>query len=116
SLANAQLDLGQVDVAAESWNEWLSVFQVVNDWFGIIWTLVGLSLVAAARRQDDRVLRLAGAADRLTREYSLTIWSFRAQQLDAAREQAHATLGAGRGKAAWEEGHTMTTAEALEDA
>ena len=115
SLANAQLDLGQVDEAAESWNESLSVFRVVNDWFGIIWSLLGLSLVAAARRQDDRVLRLAGAADRLTREYSLTTWSFRAQQLEHARKQALDRLGSrGRGEAAWKEGQTMTTAEALE--
>ncbi|HEY4889099.1 MAG TPA: LuxR C-terminal-related transcriptional regulator [Candidatus Dormibacteraeota bacterium] len=115
SLANAQLDLGQVDEAAESWGESLSVFRVVHDWFGIIWSLIGLSLVAAARRQDDRALRLAGAADRLTREYSLTTWSFRAQQLEDARKQAHDRLGTkGRGEAAWKEGQTMTTAEALE--
>ena len=115
SLANAQLDLGQVDEAAQSWNESLSVFRVVNDWFGIIWSLTGLSLVAAARGQDDRVLRLGGAADRLTREYSLTTWSFRAQQLEESRKQAHDRLGkAGRGEAAWNEGEAMTTGEALE--
>jgi len=33
-------------------------------------------------------LRLAGAADRLSREYSLTTWSFRAQQLEAACQHA----------------------------
>ena len=115
SLANAQLDLGQVDEAAESWNESLSVFRVVNDWFGIIWSLLGLSLVAAARRQDDRALRLAGAADRLAREYSLTTWSFRGQQLEDASKQALHRLGTkGRGEAALKEGRTMTTAEALE--
>ena len=115
SLANAQLDAGQVDKAAESWNESLSVFRVVNDWLGVIWSLLGLSLVAAARRQDDRVLRLAGAADRLAREYSLTTWSFRGQQLEDARTQALHRLGIkGRGEAALKEGHTLTTAEALE--
>jgi predicted ATPase/DNA-binding CsgD family transcriptional regulator len=113
SLANAQLDQGQIDEAAESWNESLSVFRVVNDWFGIIWSLLGLSLVALARRQDDRVLRLAGAADRLTREYSLTTWSFRAQQMEEARMRARDRLGT-RGEAAWKEGQTMTTDEALE--
>jgi non-specific serine/threonine protein kinase len=115
SLANAQLDHGDVDRAAESWGESLAVFRVVNDWFGIIWSLVGLSLVAAARRQDDRTLRLAGAADRLSREYSLTTWSFRAQQLEAACQHARDRLGAkGRGESAWNEGQAMTTAEALE--
>jgi non-specific serine/threonine protein kinase len=113
SLANAQLDQGQVDEAADSWKESLSVFRVVNDWFGIIWSLVGLSLVASARRQDDRVLRLAGAADRLRREYSLATWSFRAQQMDDARKRASDRLGT-RGENAWKEGQTMTTDEALE--
>jgi len=115
SLANAQLDLGQVDEAAESWKESLTVFRVVNDWFGIIWSLLGLSLVAAAVRQDDRALRLAGAADRLAREYSLTTWSFRGQQLEDARKQALHRLGTkGRGEAALKEGRTMTTDEVLE--
>ncbi len=115
SLANAQLDAGQVDKAAESWKESLSVFRVVNDWFGVIWSLLGLSLVAAAARQDDRALRLAGAADRLAREYSLTTWAFRGQQLEDARTQALHRLGTrGRGEAAWKDGQTMTTAEALE--
>jgi non-specific serine/threonine protein kinase len=109
SLANAQLDLGQVDEAAGTWNESLTIFRGVNDWFGIIWSLIGLSLVAAARHQDDRALRLAGAADRLSREYSLTIWSFRAQQLDGVRK----LRSKGRGEAAWQEGQNMTTAEAL---
>jgi DNA-binding CsgD family transcriptional regulator len=113
SLANAHLDLGRVDEAAESWQESLSVFRVVNDWFGIIWCLVGLSLVAAARRQDDRVLRLAGAADRLSREYSLTSWSLRTQQIGDARKRASDRMGT-RGEAAWKEGQTMTTDEALE--
>jgi non-specific serine/threonine protein kinase len=115
SLANAQLDLGQVDEAARSWNESLSIFRVVNDWFGIIWSLIGLSLVAGAARQDDRALRLAGAADRLSREYSLTTWSFRSQQLEDVVKQAHGRLGTrGKGDAAWKEGQAMSTAEALE--
>ena len=115
SLANAQLDLGLVDEAAGSWNESLSVFRVVNDWFGIIWCLVGLALVAAARSQDDRALRLAGAADRLAREYSLTAWPFRAQQVEDVRKRALDRLGArGRGEAAWKEGQAMTTGEVLD--
>ena len=114
SLANAQLDLGRVDEAAESWGESLSVFRVFNDWFGIIWTLVGLSLVAAARRQDDRALRLAGAADRIAQEYSLTSWPFRIKQLDDARKHANNRLGTRRAEATWGEGRAMTTAEALE--
>jgi non-specific serine/threonine protein kinase len=105
SLASARLDAGDVDGAAASWNEALSIFRVVNDWFGIVWSLVGLSLVAAARHDDNRALRLAGAATRLSREYSLAVWSFRADQLEAARQQS---------RPAWKEGQAMSTDEAID--
>ena len=115
TLANAQLDLDDVDQAAASWTESLSIFRVVNDWFGIIWSLVGLALVAAARRDDDRTLRLAAAADRLSREYSLTTWSYRADKLDEGCRQARARLTSrGRGDAAWQQGLAMSTGEALD--
>src|ERR1700674_225649 len=114
TLANAQLDLGDIDGATASWTESLSMFRVVNDWFGIIWAMGGLSLVAAARREDERALRLAAAADRLSRQYSLGAWRFRVDQLDAACEKARNRLGTkGRGEAAWKQGQAMTTGEAL---
>jgi predicted ATPase/DNA-binding CsgD family transcriptional regulator len=113
SLANAQLDIGDVDGAATSWSESLSIFRGVNDWFGIIWSLVGLALVASARREDDRALRLSAAADRLSREYSLTTWPLRAGQLDAAKKKARERLKA-RGDSAWNEGQAMSAAEAID--
>ncbi len=104
-----------MDQAAQSWSESLAVFRVVNDWFGIIWCLVGLALVAAARREDDRTLRLAAAADRLSREYSLAMWPLRAGQLETAASQARARLGnKDRSAAASKEGQRMTNAEVLD--
>lgn len=115
SLANAQLDHGNVDRAAESWSESLAVFRVVNDWFGIIWCLVGLALVASARREDDRTLRLAAAADRLSRDYSLAMWPLRAAQLETAVSQARSRLGHNdRSDAASRGGQRMTTDEVLD--
>jgi non-specific serine/threonine protein kinase len=115
SLANAQLDHGDVDRAAESWGESLAVFRVVNDWFGIIWCLVGLALVASARRDEDRTLRLAAAADRLSRDYSLTMWPLRAAQLETAVSQARSRLGhIDRSEAASKGGQRMTTDEVLD--
>ena len=110
SLANAQLDHGDVDGAAQSWSEALAVFRVVNDWFGIIWCLVGLALVAAAHRDDERTLHLAAAADRLSREYSLAMWPLRATQLETARKRARARLGQ-RGA---DDDQTMTNAEVVD--
>jgi predicted ATPase/DNA-binding CsgD family transcriptional regulator len=115
TFANAQLDLGDVDGAAASWTESLSIFRLVNDWFGFIWAMGGLSLVAAARQENERALRLAAAADRLSRQYSLGPWRFRVDQLAAACEQARNRLGArGKGEAAWKQGQAMTTGEALD--
>jgi predicted ATPase/DNA-binding NarL/FixJ family response regulator len=114
SLASAQLDIGDVDGAAASWNESLGIFIVIDDWFGIIWSLVGLSLVATTRGEYERALRLHAAADRLSREYALGTWSFRADQLLAARKQATARLGKSKAEAAWARGEAMVAAEALE--
>jgi predicted ATPase/class 3 adenylate cyclase/DNA-binding CsgD family transcriptional regulator len=114
SLANAQLDVNDIEGAASSWMEALSLFRAVDDWFGIIWSLVGLSLAAASRREDEHALRLAAAADRLRREYSLSLWPFRAGQLDAACQQARQRLGKSRGDAAWSEGATLGTEEAID--
>jgi len=114
SLANAKLDLGQVDEAAASWRESLSVFRLVNDWFGITWSLVGLSMVAAAKREDARALRLAAAADRLSREYSLAMWPYRATRIEVESKTARARLGERLADAAWREGQAMSTAGALD--
>jgi non-specific serine/threonine protein kinase len=114
SLANAQLDLGDLDSAASSWHESLTTFRDVDDWFGIVWAMGGLALVAAARREDERALRLGAAAERLSRQYSFAVWRFRADQLGAAFRQARSRLGSkGRGDAAWSQGEAMTTSEAL---
>lgn len=115
TLANAQLDLGDVDAAAASWTEALTVFRGVRDWFGIIWALGGLALVAAARHEDGRALRLAAAADRLSREYSLGQWRYREAHFAAAFEKARARLGSkARADSAWNEGLTMNTEETLD--
>ncbi len=114
SLANAQLDAGRIEEAAASWNESLVLFRELSDWFGIIWAMGGLSLVAAARRDDERALRLAAAADRLSRQYSFAPWRFRVDQLDEALRQARARLGHVRAGAAWSLGQTLTTPEAID--
>ncbi|HVS49262.1 MAG TPA: LuxR C-terminal-related transcriptional regulator [Candidatus Dormibacteraeota bacterium] len=114
SLANAQFGLGEVDAAASSWMESLATFRELNDAFGTIWCIGGLSLVAAARGDDDRTLRLAAVAQRMSREWSLSAWSLRINQLDAACERAKKQLGARKSEGAWNEGEAMSTTRALE--
>ena len=114
SLANAQFGLGDVDAAAASWKESLATFRGLNDAFGIIWCIGGLALVAAARGDDERALRLEAVVIRLSREWSLSAWSLRIKQLDEACRFAAARLGTRRSESARNDGETMSTARALD--
>ena len=114
SLANAQLALGDVEAAAASWTESLSVYRDLNDPFGMIWCLGGLALVAANRGDHERVLRVAAVADRMSGEWSLSTGSFRKGQLDEACRRARAKLGERKSDSVWNDGHTMSAARALE--
>jgi non-specific serine/threonine protein kinase len=114
SLANAQLGLGDVEGATTSWTESLSIFRDLNDPYGTIWCLGGLALVAAAHGDHERTLRLAAAADRMSREWSLSTSPFRARQLDEACGQARAALGGRKSDGAWNDGLTMSAVRALE--
>ncbi len=114
SLGNAQLGLGDVVAAAASWTESLSIFRDLNDPFGMIWCLGGLALVAAAHGEQERTLRLAGAADRMSREWSLSTSSFRLNELEEACRRARAKLGTRGSEGIWKDGQAMSTPRALE--
>jgi len=110
SLANAQLSLGDVDAASAAWTESLSVYRDVDDPFGTIWCMGGLALVAAARGDHERMLRLAAVADRMSREWSLSTGSFRLGQLDEASKAARGKLGDRKGDGVWNDGQAMNSA------
>jgi non-specific serine/threonine protein kinase len=114
SLANVELALGHVDRSARSWREALSVFRKLNDPFGTIWCIGGLALVASTRGDHDRALRLAAVVDRMSREWRLSAWSVRIDQLEEASGQARARLGARKAEAVWTEGLSMNAARSLE--
>ncbi|MDQ2942776.1 MAG: tetratricopeptide repeat protein, partial [Candidatus Dormibacteraeota bacterium] len=114
SLATAQLGLGDVAAAGASWTEALSIFRDLNDPFGSIWCLSGLALLAAARGEHERALRLAAAVDRMSREWSLSAHSYRVGQIDEVIRQARAKLGDRKSDGAWNDGQTITAARALD--
>src|SRR5438477_578860 len=114
SLANAQLGLGDVDGAAASWEESLAILRDLNDRFGIIWSVGGLALVAAARKDDERALRLAAVVDRLSRESLLSTWSFRVKELNEMSDRIRNKLGPSKSEAVWTGGQTMNLTRALE--
>src|SRR6266550_1887342 len=114
SLANAQLGLGDVDGAAASWEESLAILRDLNDQFGIIWSVGGLALVAAARKDDERALRLAAVVDRLSRESLLSTWSFRVKELNEMSDRIRKKLGPSKSDGVWTGGQTMNLTRALE--
>jgi DNA-binding CsgD family transcriptional regulator len=114
SLANAQLGLGDNEGATASWAEALTVFRDLNDPFGTIWCLGGLALVATARGEPERTLRLAAIVDRMSREWSLNTTSFRTGQIEEACGQARVTLGARKSEGVWNDGLAMTTDRGVE--
>jgi non-specific serine/threonine protein kinase len=80
----------------------------------MIWSLGGLVLVAAARNEEERALRLAVVVERVSREYSFTTWSFRLNQINEAVERIRKKLGPRRSEQTWNEALAMTTSSALE--
>lgn len=113
SQANAQLAVGDIEGAAASWIEALPTFRDLNDAFGTIWCLGGLALVAAKQSDFERALRLASAADRMSREWSLTTGPFRRDQLAETVKQARARVSEQRAHAAWDDGQAMNMAQAI---
>jgi non-specific serine/threonine protein kinase len=114
SLANAQYGLNDLDGAEASWKESVSICHDLDDPFGVIWSLGGLALVAAARNDDERALRLAAVIERLSREFSFTTWAFRVKQLDEAADRIKKKLGARKTEAVWKEAQKMNEAEVVE--
>ncbi len=113
SLANALLGLGDLESAAATWKESLSIHHELNDPFGTIWCVGGLALVAAARGDDQRALRLSAVVDRMSREWSLSAWPARVKQLEEAARTARSRLGAAKSARVWDSGQVMNTARAL---
>jgi non-specific serine/threonine protein kinase len=114
SLANAQLGLGEVDEASASWSESLSIERDLNNPLGMVYGLGGLALVAAARKDDTRALRLASILDRLSRESSFTTLPQRVDQLQVAIDRIRKKLGPQKSEAVWNEAQRMGVGEALD--
>ena len=114
SLANSQLGLGDVDEAAASWAESLAIERDLNNPLGMVWALGGLALVAAARKEDERALRLASVVERMSRESSFSTLPQRVEQLGAAVERIRKKFGPQKAGDIWREGQAMAPGQALE--
>jgi predicted ATPase/DNA-binding NarL/FixJ family response regulator len=114
SLANSQMGIADIDAAAASWTESLAIERELNNPLGMVYSLGGLALVAAARKEDDRALRLAAVVDRLSRESSFSTLPQRVEHIAAAVERIRKKLGAARSDPIWTEAQAMSNAAAVE--
>jgi non-specific serine/threonine protein kinase len=116
SLAGVQLDIGDLEGATRSWTESFTLSRELKDLWNTLYCLNGLASVASASHNDQRALRLAGAANRVSVEWSLT-WDpgvARSHRFQVALEQSRTRLGTRRSQQAWTEGAAMSLDRAIE--
>ena len=114
SLARAQLAMNDHREAIVSWKESLSIFRRIDHFFGIVGCLAGTASVAGARGDDRRALRLASAASRLSREWSVQLDPWLRGQAEATERRSRSRIGAPGSEEAWTEGWTMSFDEAID--
>ena len=116
SLAAVQLDMGELEVATQSLTESFTLSRELKDRWNTLYCLNGLSWVASASADDQRALRLAGAANRVSDEWSLS-WDpgvERWERFEGALEQSRTRLGSRKSQQAWTEGTAMSLDRAIE--
>jgi predicted ATPase/class 3 adenylate cyclase len=116
SLACAQLGMDDDRGAAVSWKESLSIARRLDNFFGIVNCLDGLSCVAVASGDDRRALRLAAAASRLSREWSVQPEPWQQSHAEAAAQRSRLRLGTLKSEEAWTEGWALTLDQAIDHA
>jgi predicted ATPase/class 3 adenylate cyclase/DNA-binding CsgD family transcriptional regulator len=114
SLARAHLALNDQRAACDRFREALSIARRLNDGFAIVDCLDSLSCVAAVGVDDKRALRLAAAADRLSRERSVNPEPWLKSLAEAAERRSRSKLGTLKSETAWKEGWAMSLDEAID--
>jgi non-specific serine/threonine protein kinase len=112
--ASAQLGLNEPRAAAASWKEALSIQRGLKKQLGVIDSLIGLSRVAEACRDDRRGVRLSAAATRLSGEMSYTPDPWMLGQLECSRRACRDRLGVRVSEKAWKEGWSMSSDRAAD--
>ena len=116
SLAAVQLDMGDLEAASRSWRESFTLSRALKDRWNTLYCLNGLAWVASASADDERALRLAGAAKRVSDEWSLS-WDPGVEGLERFErvlEQSRTRLGSRKSQQAWTEGTAISLDRAIE--
>src|SRR5260370_38284476 len=86
----------------------------INDFAGIVNGVNGLSCVGAATGADDRALRLAAAAGRLSGEGSVHSDPWLRGLAEAAEQRSRSRFGVRKSEEAWKEGWALSTKQGID--
>jgi len=106
NLARAYLGMHDHQAALASWKEALP--SVRNNFFEIVNCLDGLSCVATASGDDQRALRLAATASRMSREWSVRSEPWVEKHAEVAERLSRSRLGTVKSEEVWKEGWAMS--------
>jgi predicted ATPase/class 3 adenylate cyclase/DNA-binding CsgD family transcriptional regulator len=112
--AYARLGMNDHQAASARWKEALTSFRRLDDVLGIVNSLKGLSCVAAASGKDDPALRLAAAASRLSREWSMHSEPRVERYAEAAERLSRSRLGTVKSEEAWRQGWAFSLDQAID--
>jgi predicted ATPase/DNA-binding CsgD family transcriptional regulator len=114
SLAWAQLGLDDRQAATANWKESLSTLYSVLDYSGIITCFNGLSCVAAVGGDDQRAMRLAAFAARVSAEWALKTDFYLVGNAEELLRRSRSRLGTRKSEEAWYQGRAMTIDQAID--
>jgi predicted ATPase/DNA-binding CsgD family transcriptional regulator len=113
-LAWAQLGLNEPQAADASFKEALAVSSSFMDNPEIISDLHGLLCLAEVSGNDQRALRLAAAANRLSGEWSVRSEPWMEIRAEESQRRSRSRLGTPRSEDAWKEGWAMTADQLID--
>lgn len=113
SLANAELECGDVDAAEMSWRSALIESRELDQRMNVVACVGGLARVATVRQNHVRALRLAGAHGHLCQLWSIAEHHYWQRELDRAGDISRAKLGLAKSDVAWKQGTAMDADSAV---
>jgi predicted ATPase/DNA-binding CsgD family transcriptional regulator len=114
NLADIDADLGDTDAAAEHFEESLTLFIEFGDrWFSEL-VLESAAFLAAATGDDERAVRLLGAADKVLEAIGVPLMARLRARHDHVLAEARGALGDDRFAGAWEDGKRLPISATVE--
>jgi len=114
NVADINADLGRAETAAAQLQEALTLFVEFGDhWLSVI-VLESAAFLATTGGDDERAVRLLGAADAVLEAIGVPLWAGFRERHDQVLAEARSRLGESHFPAAWEAGRRLPLTESIE--